>query len=69
MAQEKSAPAAETYVVQRGDTLQRIARKLYGDARRWRDIAAANPGLKKGRIAPGAVLKLPPRHDGASGKR
>ena len=67
--QEQTAPAVETYVVQRGDTLQRIARKLYGDAKRWRDIAAANPGLKKGRLTPGALLTIPPRHDGAGGKR
>ncbi len=67
--QEQTAPAVETYVVQRGDTLQRIARKLYGDAKRWRDIAAVNPGLKKGRLTPGALLTIPPRHDGAGGKR
>lgn len=47
------------YVVRRGDTLTKIARRLYGDPRRWRDIAAANPGLRKGRLAPGAVVNIP----------
>ncbi|MGJ0508073.1 MAG: urease accessory protein UreH domain-containing protein [Methylocystis sp.] len=53
-----------TYVVRRGDTLEGIARKLYGDAGRWRDIAAANAG--KRRLVPGATLILPaaPRRSG-----
>ncbi len=49
-------PPPATYVVRRGDTLQSIARRLYGDSRRWRDIAALNP---KGRLKPGQILKLP----------
>jgi nucleoid-associated protein YgaU len=32
------------YTVQRGDTLYAIARKVYGDQSRWRDIYAANQG-------------------------
>lgn len=52
--------APRRYVVRRGDTLQAIARKLLGDAGRARDIAAANPGLRKGRLKPGQVLTLPP---------
>jgi sulfite exporter TauE/SafE/copper chaperone CopZ/LysM repeat protein len=48
-----------TYAVQRGDTLKSIAKKLYGDARRWRDIAAANPGLRKGKLKAGQKLNLP----------
>ncbi len=70
---EKPAPAPVTkkqpappevprsYVVRRGDTLEAIARRLYGDAARWRDIAAANPGLRKGRLKTGQVLALPSR--------
>lgn len=49
----------KSYAVQRGDTLERIAKKLYGDAKRWRDIAAVNPGLRKGKLRPGQILKLP----------
>ncbi|PPD46485.1 MAG: heavy metal transporter [Methylocystis sp.] len=47
------------YAVQRGDTLQSVAKKIYGDPKRWRDIAAANPGLRKGKLKPGRVLTLP----------
>lgn len=56
------APAAKpgVYVVQRGDTARSIARKLYGDAARWRDIARANPGLRKKKLKPGQILTLPP---------
>ncbi len=62
-AEEQPAPTetARRYVARRGDTLEGLARKLYGDARRWRDIAAANPGLKAGRLKAGQVLALPPR--------
>jgi uncharacterized protein len=53
-------PAPQTYTVQKGDTLARIAKKLYGDAARWREIAAANPALDTKKLAPGATLVLPP---------
>lgn len=36
------APAAQTYVVQPGDTLSRIAAKVYGDAAKWKPIFEAN---------------------------
>ncbi|WP_363350553.1 sulfite exporter TauE/SafE family protein [Methylocystis echinoides] len=58
-AQPAPAEAPRRYVVRRGDTLKAIARRLYGDAGRWRDIARANPGLGKGRLKPGQVLTLP----------
>jgi sulfite exporter TauE/SafE/copper chaperone CopZ len=59
-AKEAPAPdARETYVVARGDTLRGVAKKRYGDANRWRDIAAANPGLGKGKLKAGQVLNLP----------
>jgi len=54
-----SPAAAATYVVQRGDTLRSVAKKLYGAARRWRDIAAANPSLRRNKLKPGQILKLP----------
>lgn len=53
--------AAKTYTVAKGDSLSRIAKHLYGNANRWRDIFEANrdqldnPDL----IQPGQVLKLP----------
>lgn len=53
--------AAKTYTVAKGDSLSKIAKHLYGNANRWRDIFEANrdqldnPDL----IQPGQVLKLP----------
>lgn len=55
------APAARTYTVVSGDSLSKIAKHVYGNANRWRDIFNANrdqldnPDL----IQPGQVLKLP----------
>lgn len=54
-------PAAQTYTVAKGDSLSKIAKKLYGNANRWRAIFEANrdqldnPDL----IQPGQILKLP----------
>lgn len=49
------------YEVQRGDTLSAIAKKIYGDAKAWRAIAALNednlPDPDK--LRPSQVLKLP----------
>ena len=58
-----SAPvvADKTYTVAKGDSLSKIAKHLYGNANRWREIFEANrdqldnPDL----IQPGQVLKLP----------
>jgi uncharacterized protein len=52
-------PQPSAYTVQRGDTLKSIAKKLYGDARRSRDIEAANPGLRKKELKTGQILNLP----------
>jgi sulfite exporter TauE/SafE/copper chaperone CopZ len=48
-----------TYTIQRGDTLKSVAKKLYGDAGRWRDLAAANPARRKKKLKPGQILNLP----------
>lgn len=56
-------PAAneQTYTVKKGDSLSKIAKRVYGDAQQWRKIHEANrdsienPDL----IYPGQVLKLP----------
>ena len=55
------APAAGTtdYAVQKGDTLMSIARKFYGNASRFRDIAAANGITDPNKIQVGQVLKIP----------
>jgi nucleoid-associated protein YgaU len=50
-----------TYVVKKGDSLSKIAKKAYGDANDWRKIFEANrdqiedPDL----IHPGQTLKIP----------
>jgi len=49
-----------TYVVQKGDTLYKIALDKYGDAKQWKKIAAANPEVPaSGLIKPGQKLVIP----------
>jgi nucleoid-associated protein YgaU len=52
-------PAPTTYQVMPGDTLSGIAIRQYGSVRRWRAIAAANPGIDPRRLRPGQILVLP----------
>jgi nucleoid-associated protein YgaU len=53
-------PAPPTsHVVEPGETLIAIARNELGDASRWRDIVAVNPGLNPSEIKAGQRLKLP----------
>jgi nucleoid-associated protein YgaU len=53
--------SARTYVVVSGDSLSKIAKRVYGDAQEWRRIYDANrdaiqdPDL----IHPGQTLRLP----------
>ena len=47
------------YSTRAGDTFESIARKVYGDERRARLIAQANPGVVEP-LAPGTVLATPP---------
>ncbi|HEY8126346.1 MAG TPA: sulfite exporter TauE/SafE family protein [Methylocystis sp.] len=60
-ATQSPTPAAmqKTYMVRRGDTLRAIARRLYGDEKRWRDIAAANPALNRKKLRQGQTINLP----------
>jgi phage tail protein X len=51
-----------THTVGAGDTLSAIAKKVYGDANKWRDIHKANPGVARNggnSIDPGMVFNLP----------
>lgn len=50
-----------TYTVQRGDTLSRIALKVYGDATRWHGIQAANSDVlgNSVNVRVGQVLVIP----------
>lgn len=58
-----SAPAAapRTYTVVAGDSLSKIAKKLYGDGNQWKRIFDANRDQIKNPdlIHPGQVLKIP----------
>ncbi len=49
-----------TYTIQRGDTLGKIAKKTYGDARKYPLIQRANNITDPGRIWVGQVLVIPP---------
>ena len=54
--------AARTYVVRKGDTLQKISKKFYGTTKKWRRIYKANrKTLSKGpdKIQPGMQLVIP----------
>ncbi|NUQ50043.1 MAG: LysM peptidoglycan-binding domain-containing protein [Phycisphaerae bacterium] len=58
---EVLAPSgARTYVVQKGDTLSSLARKFYGDQKRWKDIYQANKQLTNPNKLPvGTKLIIP----------
>lgn len=55
------SPAPRTYTVVAGDSLSKIAKKIYGDANKWKRIFEANRDTVKNPdlIHPGQVLKIP----------
>lgn len=53
-------PGYETYVVRSGDTLAKISGRVFGDARRWREILKDNPQVTNANlIFPGDTLLVP----------
>ena len=59
-----TAPAAEvyeTYEVKSGDSLSKIAKRVYGNAAAWKRIFEANTDVVKDpdKIFPGQKLKIP----------
>ena len=56
-----SGAGAQSYTVQKGDTLSHIAQKHYGKASQWHAIFEANRDQldNPDKIFPGQVLKLP----------
>jgi len=50
---------ATSWTLAQGDTLQDLARRRYGDARLWRRIVDANPGLAAGELELGDTIRLP----------
>jgi len=57
----KGEAVTRTYTVVAGDSLSKIAKKIYGDAGRWREIFEANKDTIKNPdlIHPGQALKIP----------
>jgi nucleoid-associated protein YgaU len=55
-------PANQTYTVKAGDSLSKIAKHLYGDAKQWRKIFEANKDKIKNPdlIYPGQIFTIPP---------
>ena len=53
--------SGKTYVVVKGDSLSKIAKREYGDASKWRTIHEANKDLisDPDLIYPGQELKIP----------
>ncbi|MFZ8934337.1 MAG: LysM peptidoglycan-binding domain-containing protein [Bacteriovoracaceae bacterium] len=62
MAEEASTSGMDlsgemaSYTVEEGDTLMLISFKLYGDYRKWREIANQNPELSPNALKQGTVL-------------
>ncbi|MDB5099167.1 MAG: peptidoglycan-binding protein LysM [Cyanobacteria bacterium RYN_339] len=61
--QQPGRPVSGMYAVKAGDTLQRIARSVYGDPNRWRDIFEANVESFAGpdMLYPGQLIRIPTR--------
>jgi len=57
VAPGKASPTS--YVVAKNDTVSRIAREVLGDESRWKEILAANPGLKANSLKVGQSIQLP----------
>jgi len=51
----------DTYVVQSGDTLYKIAKRFYGSQNMWQSIQRANRAIisTDGKVRPGQTIKLP----------
>jgi nucleoid-associated protein YgaU len=55
-------PEAKFYTVQKGDSLSKIAKELYGDYKKYPAIFEANQPMldDPNKIYPGQVLRIPP---------
>ena len=56
---DASRGAPRLHVVEKGETLGKIARRYYGNADAWRRILDANPSVDPKRIRPGQALVVP----------
>ncbi|UOV03886.1 LysM peptidoglycan-binding domain-containing protein [Pseudoxanthomonas sp. F37] len=57
----------QSYTIEKGDTLSKIAKTHYGNANAWKQIFEANRDTidDPDRIFPGQIIKLPPKPIGA----
>lgn len=61
-----TAPSeGKVYTIVKGDTLSKIAKEEYGDAKLWRKIYDHNKDIIKDpdKIFPGQTISLPPKDD------
>ncbi len=61
-AKRPSPPAPKTYTVKSGDTLYGIAKQVFGNGSRWKEIYDVNTGVigkDPNLIKPGQVLRIP----------
>ncbi|MEM7626813.1 MAG: LysM peptidoglycan-binding domain-containing protein [Planctomycetota bacterium] len=58
-APPREPPVLRLYTVESGDSMSSIALATYGSARRWVDIAQANPLVDPNRLRVGQEIKLP----------
>lgn len=58
---EGGGTGAQTYTIEKGDTLSAISKRFYGKAKFWRQIFEANRDAIEDpdRIFPGQTIKLP----------
>ena len=56
---KKDAAGAGKYTVKKGDSLSKIAKLLYGDSKKYKEIAMANNITNPNKIRVGQVLVIP----------
>ena len=59
----ESPDLLQTWLVTDGDTIERIAHRVYGDPIYWRPLASANRLVNSRHLNPGQVLFLPPKEN------
>ena len=66
-AQQANGANGEEYVVQKGDTLSRLAERFLGSANQWKQIADANAIQNPNVISVGMKLNIPQSGQGSTG--
>lgn len=56
---KKAAPTGRTHRIERGDTLEGIARQYFGSTKRLEEIRKLNPSVDPTRMRVGQLIKLP----------